>query len=198
MVRNLVIKGNSKMGPNVGIFNLPAKKTCTPTHWCLKGKNGKPACYALRNNFQFPSVIAAAKERLRLSRRNDFVNLMAQEINQKKIEFFRWHSSGDFYSESYVQKVSDIVAACPDTLFRTTTRRRDLTAPIVKLAQLPNIIVRESLDDERPTPEMGLPFAAIGHLDIVKQGNSYECQNLCPKCDYHCWKEPTDMHFQEH
>jgi hypothetical protein len=198
MVRELLIKGNSKMGPKVYLFNLPPKQTCTPTHWCLHGKDGKPACYAQRNNFNLPSVVKSARERLRLSRRQDFVSRMVEEIHKKNPGFFRWHSSGDFYSEEYVRKIIDIVSQCPDVLFRTTTRRRDLADVIQELNDLPNMIVRESLDYERPEPVMGLPYAALSSLAIVQQGKPLKCVNDCTKCGHKCWKKPVNMYFEEH
>jgi len=197
MVKNLLIKGNAKMGEDVYAFNLPPRKTCTPTHWCLQGREGKPACYTLRNNFLFSSVIRAAEERYKLSKRNDFSDRMIEEINKKDVDFFRLHASGDFYSEEYVEKIAKVVENCPDTLFRTTTRRRDLTDEIKDLNSLPNIVVRESLDTERTRPEMGLPFAALDSLDISKSGNVYECINHCPTCDYHCWKDDINIYFKE-
>jgi len=198
MVKNLLIKGNSKMGPSVYLFNLPPKKTCTPTRWCLEGNGGKPACYALRNNFLFPNVIRGAEERFELSKQEDFVDRMVKEIHQASPKYFRFHSSGDFYSKKYVEKVIEIAKACPDTLFRTTTRRRDLSDSIKELNHLSNFIVRESLDSERKTPKMGLPFAALNDLPIVGKSDSYHCLNDCPKCGYYCWEHAYNMDFDEH
>jgi len=193
----LLIKGNVKMGPRVFLYNLPPKKTCTPTHWCLKGRNGKPACYALRNNFNLQSVIKAAQARLEFSKGPEFVGSMVQAIQRKKPEFFRFHSSGDFYSEEYARKVIQIAQQCPETLFRTTTRRRDLTNVLQELNSLPNFIVRESLDSERSEPEMGLPFAALASLKIVNPDTDYHCLDDCVKCNYSCWKEDFNMYFNE-
>ncbi|MBR9702688.1 hypothetical protein GOV10_01505 [Candidatus Woesearchaeota archaeon] len=196
MVKQLLIKGNSKMGPHVFLYNLPAKETCTPTAWCLEGRDGKPRCYGLRNNFLLPSVVKAAHERLEHSKEDDFVERMVAEIQKKNVEYFRWHSSGDFHSEEYVRKVMDIAEACPDVKFRTTTRRRDLTDVIQELNALPNFIVRESLDGGRDTPIMGLPFAAAGKLPVVGE-ETYLCPDDCPECDYECWKGPINMYFEE-
>ena len=46
-VRNLLVAGNSTMPRSVGIWNLPALKTCTPSAWCKKH------CYALQGRFRF-------------------------------------------------------------------------------------------------------------------------------------------------
>lgn len=95
---DIAIKGNSKMGKYVYIFNLPAKETCTPTKWCLEGKNGKPACYALRNNFTLPSTINSAQKRYKLSKKENFSKEMIDFIHKTNPKYFRIHSSGDFYS----------------------------------------------------------------------------------------------------
>jgi len=182
----------------VWAFNLPAIITCTPTKWCLAKKGKEQNCYALKGNYKFPKVQKSYRERLELSKKDDFVERMIHEIDKRNPTYFRFHSSGDFYSEEYVKKVIEIAENSPDVLFRTTTRRRDLTKIIQELNSLPNFIVRESLDTERTTPKMNLPFAALSQLDIVSKSNSYECKNDCPKCGYYCWGNSVDMHFIEH
>lgn len=198
MIKNLLIKGNRKMGPEVYLFNLPPVQTCTPTDWCLHGKNGKPACYALGGNFVFENVKRGSFERLEASKKPDFVDRMSQEIVHAKVKYFRFHASGDFYSEEYVGKVMSIASRFPEVSFRTTTRRRDLKEAILELDSLPNFIVRESLDSCRSEPVTGLPFAALDFLDVVRAGDSYLCQNDCKACGYHCWAAKTNMHFAQH
>jgi hypothetical protein len=193
---NLLIKGNSKMGTRVYLFNLPPHLTCKPSKWCLKGRDGKPACYARRNNFLLPNVKEAAKRRYQASKRKDFVEKMLEELEKVQPEFFRWHSSGDCYSKEYIEKIIEIVKNIPDTLFRTTTRRRDLKTPLRKLARLPNMIVRESLDTEFTKPTMGLPVAAISSLPIAE--GMIECPNDCDACGHYCRQDPCDMCFDEH
>lgn len=198
MVTNLLIRGNSKMGDEVKMFNLPAKKTCTPTDWCLHGNGGKPMCYAMRGRSIWPNVIKGAEDRFKASKQEDFVDKMVAAIHKQDPKYFRLHASGDFYSEAYVKKIIEIAESCPDTLFRTTTRRRDLKEVIQELNSLDNFIVRESLDKERPTPEMGLPFAALDSLEVVARSDSYECINDCTPCGHYCWENAVDMHFPEH
>jgi len=213
-MKNILIKGNIKMGKKVYIFNIPAKETCTPTHWCIAGRNGKPACYGLRNNFLLPHAIDSAKQRYELSKTKEFVPLMINEIHTKDPKYFRLHAIGDFYSQEYVKKIIDIAKECPNTLFRTTTRRRDLTSVIQELNALPNFIVRESLDKDRPNPIMNLPYAAIASIlpesiknkiinetnqdKLENQTSAYKCLDNCVKCDYYCWKNRTNIYFEEH
>lgn len=186
------------MGKDVYLFNLPPLETCTPTSWCLGDSNNKPNCYALKGNFVLPNVKKGAKERYETSLKDDFADRMSFEIEKAKPRYFRFHSSGDFYSEEYVQKVIDIAERFPETLFRTTTRRRDLTEILQELNELPNFIVRESLDTERREPKMDLPFAALASLEIVEKTEPYKCKNDCPSCEYYCWENSVNMYFEEH
>lgn len=195
---NIAIQGNSKMGKDVYIFNLPAKQTCTPTSWCLEGKNGKPACYALRNNFLLPSVLKSTSERYEMSKSDNFIEEMINFIKKKKVKYFRIHSSGDFYSEDYIDKWIEIAKNCPETKFRSSTHRRDLIQKVEELNSLPNVIVRESLDDEKNEQTTELNFSALSHLDIVKRKDSYFCPNSCPKCGYYCWENRVNVNFDEH
>jgi hypothetical protein len=199
-MKDLLIKGNSKMGKNVYVYNLPAKDTCTPTDWCLHGKKGKPSCYGLRNNCLLQNVIDSAKERYEISKTEEFVPRMVKEIHSKKPKYFRFHSIGDFYSEEYVRKIISIAKDCPDTLFRTTTRRRDLTSVIQELNNLPNFIVRESLDYQRSNPIMQLPFAAISSVISEKEKtleSSYKCPDDCEACKHYCWNNRVNVYFDE-
>lgn len=195
---DIAIKGNSKMGKHVYIFNLPPKKTCTPTSWCLEGKEGQPACYALRNNFLLPSVLKSTTDRYELSKLENFVEEMTNFIQRKKVKYFRIHSSGDFYSEEYINKWIEIAKNCPDTKFRSSTHRRDLIKKLEELNGLPNVIVRESLDSTLSEPSTSLNFSALAHLDVVKREQSYSCKNSCPDCRYSCWENRINIDFKEH
>ena len=192
---SLLIKGNVKVGNEVFLFNLPPRLTCTPTKWCLEGRKGKPMCYALRNNFRLPSVIKSLKKRYNATKQKGFVAKMVLEIQKAAPEYFRFHSSGDFYSMKYVEKIIEIVRECPETLFRTTTRRRDLTRTIRELNSLPNCIVRESLDDERPQPKMGLNFVIPARL--CKNKNVFFCEDDCEECNYYCWEHRVNTKGRE-
>ena len=196
-MKKLIIDGNTKMGDQVAIFNLPPKKTCTPSKWCLTGRDGKPMCYALRNNFLFKNVVKSMDDRYQESLKSDFVDRMIKEIKgHKNLKYFRIHASGDFYSKEYIRKWIKIAQECQDVLFRATTRRKDLKKELVKLNALSNVIIRQSLDTENIKPTMSLPFAAISSLLVAK--GAMKCSNSCPKCKYSCWKKKVNVCFDEH
>jgi len=194
----LMVKGNSKLGPEVGIFNLPPIKTCTPSDWCLHGgKDGKPMCYALRGKHPLPNVVAANKRKLKESKRKDFVQRVVKEI-KGRFSYVRIHASGDFYSDEYVQKWIDIAKQGPDILFIAFTKRRDLTESIRELNRLPNVNIRESLDKSRPKPEMGLKFSFINHSAPPRRKTVIDCHESCPECGYSCWVKTHDVILHEH
>ena len=189
---DIVIRGNSKLGKKVGIFNIPPVKTCSPTPWC------KTNCYALHGKHGLPNVKKGSAHRMKESRKKGFVNKMVEAINGK-YGYFRIHASGDFYSEEYVQKWIDIALRCPKTIFLAFTKRRDLTGPIKALAKLPIVVIRESLDKSQTKPEMGLRFAAVDHFKYPRRKAPINCEGKCPDCGYKCWHQGNkDVILQEH
>lgn len=196
-MRNILIKGNMRMGDEVYIFNLPPLKTCCPTPWCRQN------CYALKGNFRrFPSVRKSAEWRYKVSRLPDFVERVVKEIKQRHIRIVRLHASGDFYSRAYVKKWIVIARQCPNVRFRTTTKRHDLTDIICELNGLPNFIIRESIDPSCPKPIMGLTIAAIDTTPnvqkLLKEGKIIRCINDCKKCGYICWHNRVGICFTQH
>ncbi len=171
------------MGLDVYLFNLPIIKTCRPTVWCEKN------CYGKKGNYKRfkRSIEIALDKRYELSLSDKFVETITKEIFRRRISLVRVHVTGDFYSEEYVRKWIQIAKNCPQTRFRTTTKRRDLKDIILELHSLPNFNVRESLDPSRPEPIMGLPIAAIETLEIA--ADFFRCARDCRKCGYVCWHQ---------
>jgi len=195
-VKSLVIKGNTKIG-KACTFNVPPVKTCKPTRWCMKGLNGKPACYAQRGHHNNPIVQDSMENRLKASKRADFVDRTIDELARiRKVEYFRIHAAGDFYSEEYVRKWIAICKATPHIKYWAATRRRDLTKVIRELDALPNVIVRQSLDESSPKPSMGLKLATIYGVPAGKGG--FVCPGACDPCGYHCWNKRSNVQFHIH
>lgn len=195
---SLLVRGNSKLGNEVYCFSLPPGKTCTPSDWCLKGLDGKPACYAMRNRFKFSNVKKSLQRRYEASKRADFATRVVGELKKAMPRFFRIHVSGDFYSEEYINKWVEICQNCPEVQFRTTTRRRDLLNPMLELNSLPNVVVRESLDPSIPEPRMGLKIAALRSLKEAELRKAYVCPQHCPECGYKCWTDDIDVCWTLH
>jgi hypothetical protein len=181
-MKNLLIAGNCTMPTSVGIFNLPALETCTPSKWC------REHCYALKNRFLWSCVKEAHKWRYKQSKLKGFVKKMISEISKRKsLKYIRVHITGDFYSYEYMLKWAEIARAFPNHIFRTNTKSRFLLK-FMKDNFPSNFIVRESIDSTRK-PSGIWPVAAI--WGTIGSHNFFTCVNDCEKCKFYCWKNPN-------
>lgn len=180
-MKNLLVAGNDTMPTSVGIWNLPALTTCTPSPWC------REHCYAMKGRFLWRTTREAHQERYLLSLGCNFVQWMVDEIGRRRsLVFVRIHISGDFYSSGYVLKWAEIarrIQEVNNVQFRTNTKRQDLL-PLMKKIFPNNIVVRESIDPtRRPT---GLyPIHAIKGTEGSE--DFFVCQDDCQKCGFTCW-----------
>jgi len=183
-MRNLLVAGNSTMPSSVGIFNIPALKTCTPSEWC------REHCFALQGKFIWKPVKEAHEWRYKMSLREDFRYRMIKEVRRRKsLKWIRIHITGDFYSKDYVEKWDVIARALPNIIFRTNTKRQDLL-PYMFTTFPPNIVVRESTDESRkPLLPSLVPQASIKGTP----GTEYFviCNDDCEKCNFYCWTHPN-------
>lgn len=176
--RNLLIAGNSTMPRSVGIWNLPALETCTPSDWCREN------CYALQNRYTWRCVQEAYKWRYEMSLRRSFAQDMIDEIHRRRsLEWIRVHISGDFYSTTYVDKWAEVAGEFPNIIFRTNTKRQDLLSQMVKVFPK-NFVVRESVDVTRNATGL-VPTASIAGTPVT--GTFIVCCNNCEKCKFYCW-----------
>ncbi len=103
-----------------------------------------------------------------ISVREDFPEKVLEFIKKKEVtkhavEFVRVHVTGDFYSIPYIDKWKRICKGAEGTVFRTTTRQIGFKDEIIELSSLPNMIIRESLDN---------PFSyEISNITMDEDGN---------------------------
>ena len=111
-------KGNKKLSDSIGIFNLPAIKTCPNCSSCAK------TCYAYRDETgRYAHVIGPCREKnLQASKLDSFVEDMVETIIKSKVKVFRIHESGDFYSQEYADKWSQIAEKLPAVQFYCYTK----------------------------------------------------------------------------
>ena len=111
----MITLGNDKV--KTMIFDLPAVTTCEEE---CKG------CYALKAQKRFPNVRKKREANYDMSNSQYFVPDMCGDIGiNKKYEYFRIHSSGDFYSQDYIDKWVKIVNEFPRVKFYAYTKRID-------------------------------------------------------------------------
>lgn len=179
-MKNLLMAGNSTMPRQIGIFNLPALKTCTPSVWCAHH------CYATKRRYVWSNVVKAYQWRYQQSLRSDFIERMIKEIQRRSfITMVRPHISGDFYSEKYVRKWAEIADRLPQIAFRVTTKRQDFL-PLMYRIFPSNIILRESIDNSRQ-PLLKDLVALHAVAGTLGSENYFKCINNCEKCKFQCW-----------
>lgn len=184
-----VSDGNRKM--SLPTFSLPAKSTCPGcTRQCASH------CYARKAEKAYPGVLPCRKRNLKLSRGDTFIDGMVDIIMSKSPKLFRIHESGDFYSQSYLEKWFTICEALPDTRFLAFTKsfHLDFTRKPSNLQIVWSIWPDTDLSR---VPSKG-PRAYAG--DCQGMGKTVQCAGNCDSCGI-CWfldRNPVNVHFDIH
>lgn len=139
----LIQQGNSKLkAAGMLMFNLPAtREVCNMS---CKG------CYAMKEQRRFPAVLIAREGRFTEAKKSDFVEKIQGELDRKRKrpKYFRIHSSGEFFSQEYVNDWQQIAEQNPDIIFYAYTKRcKDFDFEGVKA--LENFILINSLQHKR-------------------------------------------------
>lgn len=161
-IRNLLTRGNGKLGEGVHAWSIPAVETCP-------GRSGlcSRVCYARSGRFRTRTMQSRLAENLAAARADDFAARVVAEVRRRGVHVLRIHVSGDFYDAEYAQKWATIARRCPGTTFYAYTRswRVPTIAPaLAELAGLPNVRLWYSCDAETgPPPELP-PGIRIAYL----------------------------------
>lgn len=212
----LKIGTNTKLGRGIAGFSLPAVSTCPGRTKLCEG-----ICYATSGFFRFRNVQSSLQRSYEASRDDGFATVVSDEIRRRRsIKAVRIHPSGDFYSVEYIAKWIDIVKSSPNTSFWGYTRswrRPELVDKLRELAELPNIELFASIDEEagraQPSAETStagtvqevpeVPPKWLRIADVVDSWDEVDrtyvqCPNLknksitCSKCTY-CFKPSKNV-----
>lgn len=114
-------------------FGIPAYQSSTGLRTCpAAGQCAKAAgCYALQGAYQWSNVAQAFEWRLQQTLKDNFAELMGNEIAVKlktaqrtgKQLVIRIHDSGDFYNLNYIAKWFDVMRAFPEVQFYAYTKQ---------------------------------------------------------------------------
>ena len=110
---------------NTKIFNfsIPAYKTKAGKITCPFAKECIKYCYAQKGNYtRFPMIQQLMEKKYELSKTENFINLMNEEIKKKKAKYIRIHDSGDFYSVKYLNKWIQIAKDNKSVIFYAYTK----------------------------------------------------------------------------
>jgi hypothetical protein len=150
--------GNAKLKKDDTVtFNLPAGLTCPKAGVC------KRYCYACKGNYQFPDVKTGAARNYEASLEPMFameLHRACRKLIKRGIFRVRWHSSGDFYSQEYLDKCVAAMYCNPEIMFYAYTKSLHLDWS--KALLLPNFVMIQSeggLLDAEMKPD--LPIAKI-------------------------------------
>lgn len=127
LTQNSKIKKTSKrFGVRLYNFGLPAYKSKTGKVICPMADECIKFCYARKGAYIWSNVSPAFEKRYELSKTSEFVELMINEIKQKKADYVRVHDSGDYYSRQYLNKWFDIAKKLPNVRFYSYTNMVDM------------------------------------------------------------------------
>ncbi len=122
LTQNSKLKKTSKeLGVRVFNFGIPAYKSASGKLTCPMADSCVKFCYAKKGAYIWSNVQPAFEKRYQLSKTDDFVNKMYNEIVKKKPDYVRVHDSGDYYSKKYLNKWIDIALLFPEVKFYSYT-----------------------------------------------------------------------------
>lgn len=105
-----------------------------------------PGCYAQKAQIAYPAVMPARSRRLEVTKGKTFVDRISSELTgtKKQFNFVRIHSSGDFYSQDYIDKWAKIAKTSPNVRFYAFTKRKK-DFDFSGLMKLKNVSIVDSL-----------------------------------------------------
>ena len=162
---------NIKIGGGTTILNLPPIKTCTNCSTCAS------SCYA-NFRYQYPSVKKRWDNNLIETKKSSFVEKATIELKYLGSNIVRYHESGDFYNDNYINKCYKLAKACPSVMFFGYTKNKNA----LKLNKLSNVNVIYSFIDS----EIGL-IRNYGNKDYCNYLHEHYNTFICPHDD--SWKK---------
>ena len=124
LTQNAKMKKTSKENKaKIFNFSIPAYKTRSGKTVCPFAKDCIKYCYAQKGNYtRFPKIQDLMEQKYKISKTNNFIPLINEEIQKKKATHIRIHDSGDFYSIAYLNKWVSIAKANTDVIFYAYTK----------------------------------------------------------------------------
>jgi hypothetical protein len=127
LTRNTKLKKTSKaLGLRVFNFGIPAYKSASGKLTCPMADECVKFCYAKKGAYIWSNVQPAFENRYQLSKTEDFIDAMNNEIKRKKPDYVRVHDSGDYYSKAYLQKWIQVAIHNPEVKFYSYTNMVDM------------------------------------------------------------------------
>ena len=176
---DVMSRGNMKIAKNTLIFNLPPVKTCPNNASC------KATCYAVPSYRLRYGVRRKYDSNYKLAKENieELAGLIVRQLEVEDCEIVRLHSSGDFFSQAYVDMWTAIAEAFPKIRFYTYTKAD-------KILDFSNIDALKNFNLIRSMIDGHLNYGSEEYLARMKK--KYPKAYICPATrgkDVHCGKE---------
>ncbi len=135
LTQNSKIKKTSKeMGVRLFNFGITAYKSASGKLTCPFADKCVKYCYAQKGAYSWGNVKPAFEKRYELTKTDDFVDVMSEEIIRKRVEYLRIHDSGDYYSKKYRDKWFTLMKRFKDVRFYSYTN----SLPLFRDVELPD------------------------------------------------------------
>lgn len=190
--------GNIRM--KIPTFSLPSGITCSG-----KTKHCEKNCYAKKAERLYKNCLASRVMNLNGTLSPHFVTKMIDILKRKKGKYVRVHESGDFYSQTYLDRWIKIAEKMKDKMFLIFTQAYHLD-----FSKVPdNFILYYSIwDDSKNVPKDGLKAyvkdngsGKIGKYNIpkgIKECTKGKGSDLtCDQCLW-CYEGKGDITFKLH
>jgi hypothetical protein len=167
---------NSKLGPHIHSWSIPADTTCPGASRLCRDR-----CYAKRGFFVYPKVGQTLQRNEDFSRTEDFVPWMQASLISHAVRILRIHVSGDFYDADYAARWLQIVRRSRRVTFFVYTRSwriDDILPSLIAVGREPNVNLWFSLDRETGSPPL-IPGIRRAYMAI----NDYDAQTAPTDCD---------------
>ena len=160
-------------------------------------------CYALKANYQYPSVTKAHDKRERSLSSISWVDSMIILIEKTKNPYFRWHDAGDIQNFQHLLDIVKIAEALPSVSFWLPTREKALILRYRDIfGDFPaNLCVRLSAAMVDAKPLSGFENTSTVHSSANPCGQeciAYKQGNKCLDCRA-CWdKTIQNISYRKH
>lgn len=134
-------QGNHKIDKACLVFSLP-------THICYgKGKQCKK-CYATQAEYMYPACLPSRERNYTASLSDTFVSEVNNKLKKTRKKIVRIHEAGDFYSQEYVDKWTEIAKNNPNIFFFALTKKCGIF-DFSEFKKLPNTNIVDSFHENK-------------------------------------------------
>jgi hypothetical protein len=160
-------------------------------------------CYAMRDNYSYPSVQAAHEKRFSGLSSVSWADSMVFLIRRSGETFFRWHDAGDLQSFQHLLDIVRIAESLPSVAFWLPTKEKGL---VYRYREVfgdfpPNLCVRLSgamIDGNPPAYDGNTSTVHKAHAPIGSECEAYTRGGKCGECR-DCWnRDIKNVSYPKH